>query len=71
MKKRTRSTRPSPASQRNSGRDIWTLCGIILLSHPSVSHNNPLEITGDVIDALHAVEDAAAGEIDQVCYKDA
>ena len=35
------------------------------------TENNPLEITGDVIDALHAVEDAAAGEIDQVCYKDA
>ena len=35
------------------------------------SESNPLTITGNVIDALHAVEDAAAGKVDQVCYKDA
>ena len=35
------------------------------------SESNPLAITEDVLDALHAVEDAAEGEIDQVCYKDA
>ena len=35
------------------------------------TESNPLAITEDVLDALHAVEDAAEGEIDQVCYKDA